>query len=174
MRVRLGIPRSKNQWILTLLGAAVTVGCAVPLAQGFLSLSWPKVDGVVTHSRDKAGRRVIGVDIGYRYATGGQPNGRSLPVPVRADGEPYVEPRCAVDFGAIPARRAGEDRGESGQPGGFCSGARPRLREHDPSPLGLLMLLLGLGEVPKERSDTRDSAAALPSSRGIAWRKFLR
>ena len=72
MRVRLGIPRSKNQWILTLMGAAVTVGCAVPLAQGVLSLSWPKVDGVITHSRDMAGYRAIGVDIGYRYATGDQ------------------------------------------------------------------------------------------------------
>ena len=48
---------------------AVTVGCAVPLSHGVLSLSWPKVDGVITHSRDMPDYRVIGVEIGYRYAT---------------------------------------------------------------------------------------------------------
>src|SRR3954454_10217290 len=70
MRIQIGIPRSKNEWILTLLGAAITVGCAVPLTQGFLSLFWPKVDGVVTHSSAKSGFRTMGVDIAYRYAAG--------------------------------------------------------------------------------------------------------
>src|SRR3954470_12100791 len=72
MPIRFSIPRSRNEWILTLLGAAIAVGCAIPLAQGLLSLSWPKVDGVITHSRDLPGYRAIGVDIGYSYAAGGQ------------------------------------------------------------------------------------------------------
>jgi len=40
--------------------------------QGVLSLSWPKADGVITQSRNMPVYRSIGVDIGYRYATGGQ------------------------------------------------------------------------------------------------------
>src|SRR4051794_4710712 len=65
-------PRSRNEWIMTLLGGAIAVGCAIPLAQGVLSFLWPKVDGVITHSRDLPGYRNIGVDIGYSYATGGE------------------------------------------------------------------------------------------------------
>ncbi len=62
VRVRIGLPRSRNEWIVALIGAAVTVGCAIPLAHGVLSLSWPKVDGVITHSGNMPGRRAIGVD----------------------------------------------------------------------------------------------------------------
>ena len=72
MRIRFSIPRSRNEWILTLLGGAIAVGCAIPLAEGFLSFSWPKVDGVITHSRDLPGYRTIGVDLGYSYAAGGK------------------------------------------------------------------------------------------------------
>src|SRR4051794_17996861 len=72
MRIRFSIPRSRNEWIMTVLGGAIAVGCAIPLAQGFLSLSWPKVDGVITQSRDLPGYRNIGVDIGYSYAAGGE------------------------------------------------------------------------------------------------------
>src|SRR4051812_47966998 len=72
MRIRFRIPRSRNEWIMTFLGGAIAVGCAIPLAQGFLSFSWPKVDGVITHSRDLPGYRAIGVDIGYSYAARGK------------------------------------------------------------------------------------------------------
>jgi len=70
MRVRLGIPRSGNQWILIVLGIAVAAGCAVQFCRGAVGLSWPKVDGIVTSSRQLPGYRSIGVDIGYRYTVG--------------------------------------------------------------------------------------------------------
>jgi hypothetical protein len=54
------------------MGAAMVIGCSVPMVEGVFSLSWPLVDGVITHSRDLPGRRAIGVDIGYRYAVGGR------------------------------------------------------------------------------------------------------
>lgn len=66
------MPQSKYEWIATLIGALIAVGCTVPLVQGSLSLSWPEVDGVITRSRDLPGRRAIGVDIGYRYAADGK------------------------------------------------------------------------------------------------------
>jgi hypothetical protein len=74
VRIRLRLPQTKNEWILGVFAAALSLAAAVPLAQGLLSLSWPKVDGVVTHSRDLPGRRVMGVDIGYDYSIGGQPH----------------------------------------------------------------------------------------------------
>jgi hypothetical protein len=67
----LGVPKSKGQAIAALLGVAVILGTAVPMAQGALSIFWPKVGGVITHSGDLPGRHVTGVDIGYRYAVGG-------------------------------------------------------------------------------------------------------
>src|SRR4051794_9573358 len=70
MRIKFGMPRSRNEWIVALLGGTLTVACAVPLARGLLSLSWPKVDGVITQSRSKSGYRTMGVDIVYTYAVG--------------------------------------------------------------------------------------------------------
>src|SRR5689334_9349601 len=69
VRVRVGVPRSTNQAILALVGAALVVGCAVQVVRGALSLSWPKADGVVAYSQYMRGRRAIGVDIRYRYTT---------------------------------------------------------------------------------------------------------
>jgi hypothetical protein len=70
--IRLGIPRSKNQWFALVLALFAGGGSALPLARGFLSLAWPKVNGVVTHSRNAPGSRTIGVDIGYRYTADGR------------------------------------------------------------------------------------------------------
>jgi hypothetical protein len=70
--IRFQIPKSRNQWILLLLGLATTVGTAIPLLQGAYSLGWPKLDGVITSSREKPGHRVIGVDIRYQYTAAGQ------------------------------------------------------------------------------------------------------
>jgi hypothetical protein len=151
VQIRLGIPRSKNQWILAVLGAAVTVGSAVPLARGVLSLSWSKVDGVITHSRDMPGHRVIGVDIGYRYATG---------------GETYTGDRFRFQFVLTARRMRGRDvqsslgRYRVGEPVKIAvNPANPADSVLEPGPdfesmipfvLGLFLLLLGLGDVRKK------------------------
>ena len=72
VRIRFGVPRSRNQAIFALLGAALVIGCAVPLVRGTLSLSWPKADGFITYSDYMRGRRAIGVDIRYQYTTAGR------------------------------------------------------------------------------------------------------
>ena len=135
--------------MLTLLGAAVTAGCAVPLAQGTLSLAWPKVDGVITHSRDREGHRVVGVDIGYRYAAG---------------GETYTGDRFRFQFVLTARNMWGRDvrsilgRYRVGEPVKISVNPRNRADSVlEPGPdfdsmipfvLGLLLLLLGLADVP--------------------------
>jgi hypothetical protein len=153
VRIRLRLPRSKNDWILTLMGAAVTAGCAVPLAQGALSLSWPKVDGVITHSRDMPGYRAIGVDIGYRYSK---------------DGTTYTGDRFRFQF-VLTARhmwgrdvrsilgryRVGEPVKIAVNPGNEADSVLEPGPDFDsmiPFGLGLMLLLLGLGEARKHES----------------------
>jgi hypothetical protein len=150
VRIRLGIPRTKNQWILALLGAAVTVGCAVPLMQGLLSLSWPKVDGVITHSRDMPGHRAIGVDIGYRYATGGATyTGNRF----RFQFVLTARNMWGRDVQSILGRyRAGEPVKIAVNPSNRADSVLepgPDFESMIPFGLGLFLLLLGLGDVPK-------------------------
>jgi hypothetical protein len=162
--IRLGIPRSKNQWILALLGAAVTVGCAVPLAQGVLSLSWPRVDGVITHSREMKGDRAIGVDIGYRYATRGQT---------------YTGGRFRFQFVLTARRMWSRDvrsllgRYRAGEPVKIAVNPRnpadsvlepgPDFESVIPFVLGLFLLLLGLGDVRKDEPVHSSSAWPVPA-----------
>lgn len=150
MRVLFGIPRSKNQWILTVLGTAVTVGCAIPLAQGVISLSWPKVDGVITYSRAIPGHRAIGVDIGYRFTTGGQT---------------YTGDRFRFQFLLTARKMRGRDvqsilgRYRVGEPVRIAvSATNPAASVLEPGPdfetmvpfvLGVFLLLLGLADVRK-------------------------
>lgn len=133
------------------MGAAVTVGCAVPLAQGVLSLSWPKVDGVITHSREMAGYRAIGVDIGYRYATGGE----------TYTGDrfrfQFVLTACKMwsrDVRSILGRyRVGEPVRiaiNPGKPADSVLEPGPDFESMIPFVLGLFLLLLGLADVRKE------------------------
>ena len=151
MRVRLGIPRSKNQWILAIMGAAVTVGCAVPLARGVLSLFWPRVDGVITYSGNMSGNRAIGVDISYRYATG---------------GEMHTSDRFRFQFVLTARKMRGRDvqsilgRYRIGDPVKIAvNPANPGDSVLEPGPdfesmipfvLGLFLLLLGLGDARKD------------------------
>ena len=150
VRIRFQIPRSKNEWIVTLAGAAVTVGCAVPLAQGLISLSWPKVDGVITRSRDMPGYRAIGVDIGYRYSTGGNTytGGR-----FRFQFVLTARKMWGRDVRMILGRyRVGEPVKIAVNPGNPADSVLepgPDVDTMMPFALGLLLLLLGLGEVRK-------------------------
>jgi Protein of unknown function (DUF3592) len=164
VRITLGIPRSKNQWILTLMGASVIVACGVPLAQGVFSLSWPKVEGVITHSRDRAGYRVIGVDLGYRYST---------------HGETYTGNRFRFQF-VLTARhmRSRDVRSILGryQPGEPVKVAvnpdNPADSVLEPGPdfesmipflLGFILLLLGLGDVRKNEAARKVPPWPLPA-----------
>jgi hypothetical protein len=163
VRVRLGIPRSKNQWILALLGAGVIVGCAVPLVRGVLSLSWPKVDGVITHSREMKGDRAIGVDIGYRYATA---------------GEAYTGARFRFQFVLTARRMRSRDvqsllgRYRVDEPVKIAVNPRnaadsvlepgPDYESVIPFLLGAFLLLLGLGDVTKHEPVHTTSASPLP------------
>ena len=72
MSLRLTIPRSKNQWFLLLLGGAAVAVSAIPVAHGVRSLAWPRVDAVITHSRETVRNRRMTPDIGYRYTLGGR------------------------------------------------------------------------------------------------------
>jgi hypothetical protein len=151
VRIRLRLPQSKNEWILAVIGAAITAGAAVPLARGALSLSWPKVDGVITHSRDLPGIRVMGVDIGYRYAV---------------DGEQHTGDRFRFQFVLTAREMRGRDiqsilgRYRVGEPVKVAVNPRdPTDSVLEPGPdfdsmipfgIGLFLLLLALGEVPKD------------------------
>jgi Protein of unknown function (DUF3592) len=174
MRVRLGIPRSKNQWILMLMGAAVTVGCAVPLAQGVLSLSWPNVDGVITHSRDMAGYRALGVDIGYRYAAGGQTYTGAR---FRFQFVLTARHMWSRDVRSILGRyRVGEPVKIAINPGNPADSVLepgPDLESMIPFVLGLFLLLLGLGDVRKDEPVHGIPRWSLPPRPRYGLSKFL-
>jgi hypothetical protein len=169
VRIRLRLPQSRNEWILGIFAAALTVSAGLPLIQGALSLSWPKVDGVVTHSDSLPGLRVMGVDIGYRYTAGGQPQtgnrfrfqfwvtatsmaGRELQSTLgryRA-GEPVkvaVNPRDAADSVLEPG---------------------PDFNSMTAFGIGLFLLLLAVGEVPKD-----DLAFSAPPAEELARPRSL-
>jgi hypothetical protein len=151
VRIRLRLPQSKNEWILGVFAAALTLAAGVPLIRGVLSLTWPKVDGVVTHSRDLPGRRVMGVDIGYRYTVGGQPQ---------------TGDRFRFQFWISATSMAGRElqsirgRYRVGEPVKVAVNPRdPSDSVLEPGPdfnsmtafgMGLFLLLLAVGEVPKD------------------------
>ena len=153
MRLHLRLPQSKNDWLLTLFGAAVTAGCAVPLVQGLLSLSWPRVDGVISHSRDMPGYRAIGIEIGYRYTV---------------DGATHTGNRFRFQFVLTARHMWGRDvrsilgRYRVGEPVKIAVNPRdagdsvlepgPDFDSMIPFGLGLILLVLGVGEV---RTDER-------------------
>ena len=172
--IRLGIPRSKNQWILAMMGAAVTIGCAVPLAQGVRSLSWPKVDGFITHSRNMPGYRTMGVDIGYTYATG---------------GKSYTGDRFRFQFVLSARKMIGRDVqsilgryrvGEPvriafnpGNPADSVLEPGPDYNSMIPFALGLLLLPLGLGHVGKDYRRPGTSEYPMPTRPRYAVAKTL-
>ena len=174
MRVRLGIPRSGNQWLIALLGAAVTLGCAVPLAQGIASLSWPRVEGVITNSRDKPGYRVMGVDIGYRYTTA---------------GETYAGDRFRFQFALTARRMPGRDvrsilgRYRVGEPVSIAVNPQdPSTSVLEPGPdfqtiipfcLGWFLLLLGLGTIRKDEPVPPIPLPPLGRAPRYRWAKIL-
>src|SRR4051794_8982018 len=160
MPIRFSIPRSRNEWILTLLGAAIAVGCAIPLAQGLLSLSWPKVDGVITHSRDLPGFRAIGVDIGYSYAAGGKTyNGNRFRFQFVVSAS-QMESR---EVQSILARyRVGEPVKVAANPSNLSDSVLepgPDVNSIFPFLAGLFLLLLGLGKVQKDEPAHEGSAS---------------
>jgi hypothetical protein len=176
--IRLGLPSSTKQWAVLLAGAALTVSAGIPLAQGVYSLSWPKQDGVITHSREKAGYRTMGVDIGYRYSAGGatqsgnryrfqfvlkrdRMRGRDVQLIVggHRPGDPVrvaVNPNDPTDSVLDPG---------------------PDFESVIPFGLGLFFLLLGLGQVGsepavKERKRPRRVAAKVLAVTGLAMVAF--
>ena len=70
--IRLRLPASKHEWAALLLGLGLTVGSVIPLVHGVNSLAWSKADGVITYIGDKPGRRIIGIDVKYRYTAAGR------------------------------------------------------------------------------------------------------
>jgi uncharacterized protein DUF3592 len=151
VRIRLGVPRTKNQWILALLGAAVTAGCAVPLAQGVLSLSWPKVDGIITYSRDKPGHRVIGVDIGYRYVTGGETyTGDRFRFQFVLTARKMVSRDVRSILGRYQVGEPVKIAVNPGNPADSVLEPGPDFESMIPFVLGLFLLLLGLGDIRKD------------------------
>ena len=127
-----------------------------------------------THSRDKAGRRVIGVDIGYRYATG---------------GHTYTGDRFRFQFVLTASRMSSRDvrsilgRYRPGEPVKIAvNPGNPADSVLEPGPdyesmipllLGLLMLLLGLGEVPKDATVPGIPPLPLPSKPRYRLAKIL-
>ena len=157
-----------------LLGAAVTAGCAVPLAEGVFSLSWPKADGVITQSRNMPGYRAIGVDIGYRYATSGQT---------------YSGGRFRFQFALTARHMRSRDvqsilgRYRVGEPVKIAVNPRnpadsvlepgPDIDSLVPFALGLFLLLLGLGHIRTDQTEPGLLGGPLPLGRGTAWRRSL-
>lgn len=160
MRIRIRLPQTKNEWILGVFAAALTVASGVPLIQGVLSLSWPKVDGVVTHSDFLPGRRVMGIELGYRYTAGGQPETGN---------------RFRFQFWISATSMPGRDlqsihgRYRVGEPVKVAVNPRdPADSVLEPGPdfnsmtafaMGLFLLLLAVGEVPKDDPAYTTSAA---------------
>ena len=159
VRIRLRLPQSKNERILGVFAAALTLAAGLPLIRGVLSLTWPKVDGIVTHSRDLPGRRVMGVDIGYRYTAGGQPQTGDR---FRFQFWVSATSMTSRDLQSIRGRyRAGEPVKVSVNP------RDPSDSVLEPGPdfnsmtafgMGLFLLLLATEEVPKD-----DPAYAIPA-----------
>jgi hypothetical protein len=150
--IRFRLPATRNEWIALLLGLAVAVGSAIPLARGLLSWSWGKVDGVITYSEDKPGYRVRGVDIRYRYSAG---------------GSTYNGDRYRFQFLLLRDRMESRDReltlgryrvGERvkvavnpGDPSDSVLEPGPDLETLLPLGAGLLFILAGSGEVRKDK-----------------------
>jgi hypothetical protein len=150
--IRLGIPRSRNQWILFLGGIAVTVACVIPLVQGVYSLSWPTADAVVVHSRWKPGHRVSGVDIGYRYTIGD----RTYTGDRHRFGFVFVRNRMRgrdvyLTLGRYPVGERIKVSVNPSDPADSVLVAGPDFESLLPLGLGLFLMLLGLGDVRKSK-----------------------
>jgi hypothetical protein len=151
VRIRLRLPQSKNEWILGVFAAALTATSGLPLIQGVLSLSWPKVDGVVTYSDFLPSRRVMGVDLKYRYTAGGQPQTGNR---FRFQFWISATSLAGRELQSIHGRyRVGEPVKVSvnpRDPSDSVLEAGPDFNSMPAFGIGLFLLLLALGEVPKD------------------------
>jgi hypothetical protein len=148
---RLRIPRSRDQWILLLLGVAATVAGGVPLLQGINSLRWSKADGVITYSAHKAQYRRSALDIRYRYMAGGRSYDgdryrfRFLFLPAQMRGRDVQ-----VIVGRYPAGERVQVAVNPGNPSDSVLVPGPDSGTIIPLLLGFLLLVFGLGDVRKD------------------------
>jgi hypothetical protein len=151
------------------LGLIVTAGSAFPLVRGVMSLAWPVADGFILFSRDTPGTRTIGVDVRYRYASGGR----------TYEGDRYRFQSILVSGhmtsrdvqSALGRYRPGEPVKIAVNPSDPSDSVLERGPDGEsvfPLLMGLAMMVLGMGQV--RRPDPVPAAPAVSISPGPRYR----
>ena len=123
----------------------------IPVAHGVRSLAWPRVDAVVTHSREMVRNRQLTPDIGYRYTAAGQSRSGN-----RYRYQSLIARPRGRDVQSIVGKHRPGDRVQVAvnpdDPEESVLFPGVDFESIVPLGLGLLLILLGIGQIRKDEA----------------------